>query len=78
VRQGGKLEPATGSCASDNDLVDAQTATVRVAGTVSALPIGHVELVDEPNYARPGSNRMYRVVIGDKKFWRMKDDPAGY
>jgi len=78
VRQGGKLEPATGSCASDNDLVDAQTVTVPVAGAVSALPIAHVELVDEPNYARPGSTRMYRVVIGDQKFWRMKDDPADY
>jgi hypothetical protein len=67
--EGGDLVEATGSCASDFELVGAETKVnaLNEQKSLSLSAIGKDESTDR--------NKM---KIGDNEFWRMTEDPAAY
>lgn len=71
IINGGQLVPSTGSCASEQELIDGTQAVEKVSHTEDTmLPLNQIHKDDE--------NERLAVRIGDKQFWKFDDDPRRY
>lgn len=71
IINGGKLVAATGSCASEQELIDGTQVVEKVSHTEdTVLPLKQIRKDDE--------NERLTIHIGNAQFWKFDDDPRRY